>query len=215
MAEIKIFVDIFHTSLQIFALLGAGFSFLITLWRKKQPKPQVFKGKRRKNRKDKTDRVLLALYASTFFFLLLFIAVYVKAEYFPGFVITYPHSVRTIVSDTSGITVEGIGAHPGETIIVFVSDKHTKYEQREQGLPSESGNWAVENIILQKPGYEYSIWAEVQRNGVTVSTDNRVKATRVDSRDRITVFVTTALPYLIVVILIGAMYILRQRRKTE
>lgn len=203
MSDIKTFVDVFHTVLQILGLLGGGISATLA-WRRR--KWLHHKHSIDKRSKDK-DWTLTLLYAIAFFFLILFVAVFVKVEYFPNFVITSPHNGQTLVSDSREIEVSGIGAYPGEKVVVIVSDGHTQFEQTGIGIPSKEGIWVVENVVLQTTGYEYSIWAKTEYNSLPILTDNRITAIRVNSSRRFIVIVQTIIPYLMIILIcIGGLY---------
>lgn len=183
MEWLKNFVDVFKTILEILGLLGASLAFIIA-WLKKHNK-----------------RILWWSTAIGIGLVVLVIVVYIKITYYPGFVITAPRNGQIIISDPLAIEIVGIGARPGETITVMVSDGHTVYEQSRRGLASAKGNWVVENVILHTPGYKYSIWAEVERNGVKISTDNRVEVSRVDSNHRFNAIVHNYYIYVILLVL--------------
>lgn len=210
MADLKSLVDIFSTVLQILSLLGAGaFGFLA---RRRQQA-----GFRPPGSPKQKDWGSILLYIAALACFALTIGLFVKAQYFPSFVIVSPLDSQLIASDIREIEIRGIGAKPGEIVTVVVSDGHTQFRQTASGIPSQKGKWVVENVILQTPDYEYSIWAETQRNGTTILTENRVKAKRIDSSKWLMAFLHNHRISLVVIPMsaVGCLIFLRQQMKNQ
>lgn len=186
MSDIKTFIDVFSGALEILGILGGLISTAWAWHRKKTkgvggflvPPPQ----------EGKKDWFLVFLYVVMFFFISLFL-ISLKAQFFPGFVITSPHDGQILISNSREVEIDGIGAHPGEYVTIVVSDGHTQFRQTGLGIPSEKGNWVVENVVLQTTNYEYTVWAETKENGTTVLSENRVKIIRMDDSQQVNAFI--------------------------
>jgi hypothetical protein len=97
----------------------------------------------------------------------------------PVFQITSPGSGAMVGPD---ITVTGNGAIPGNPVSVIVIDDLKHPWDQGQSIPSQRGEWSLDNVIIGRAGLDsgknYTIYAETRNNEGKTVYSNSVKVIR-------------------------------------
>jgi len=129
----------------------------------------------------------------------------------PLFRITNPRDGRCIASTFREVCVEGEGAQPGKSVLVYVFDQHAEYLQRNAGPVSQDGTWVVDSVVLQTLNYPYEIRAETTIDNAPVRAVNHptvIRRTRCPPSPLL-----IGLLMLIIVVVASLLYIDRSLRR--